>query len=121
MCCHTDIEAVDYTCYLTKPQYSDIRPTSPSTEPITPDRVPMIKSTGEGEINLLVSCFGKVLEYLRDWSCSSNMLDYLRGGSALTFICAATLNFKQQIVLAISPSQSIWGDAWCNGKHVCFP
>ena len=34
--CHTETEAADQTCSLTKSQYTDIRPTSPSTDPITP-------------------------------------------------------------------------------------
>ena len=38
---------------------------------------------------------------------SSNMLVYLRDGSAQTSICAATLRWKLQIKLSISPSHSI--------------
>ena len=34
MCCHTEIEVADQTFYLT--QYTDIGPTSPSTDPIMP-------------------------------------------------------------------------------------
>ena len=36
MCCHTEIEVADQTFYLTRPQYTDTRPTNPSTDPITP-------------------------------------------------------------------------------------
>ena len=35
-CCHTEVEAADPTFYLTQSQYTDTRPTSPSTDPITP-------------------------------------------------------------------------------------
>ena len=35
-CCHTETEVKDQTFYLTKPQYIDTRPTSPSTDPIMP-------------------------------------------------------------------------------------
>ena len=35
-CCHTEIEAVDPTFYLTQSQYTDTGPTSPSAEPIIP-------------------------------------------------------------------------------------
>ena len=35
-CCHTDIEVADQTFHLTQSQYTDTRPTSPSTDPITP-------------------------------------------------------------------------------------
>ena len=33
---HTEIEVADQTFYLTQSQYTDTRPTSPSTDPITP-------------------------------------------------------------------------------------
>ena len=36
MCCHTEIEVADKNFHLTQSQYTDTRPTSPSTEPITP-------------------------------------------------------------------------------------
>ena len=36
MSCHTEIEVADQTFYLTQSQYTDTRPTSPSTDPITP-------------------------------------------------------------------------------------
>ena len=36
-CCHTEIEVVDQTFYFTQSQYTDTGPTSPSTDPITPD------------------------------------------------------------------------------------
>ena len=36
MCCHTKIEVVGQTFYLTQSQYTDTRLTSPSTDPITP-------------------------------------------------------------------------------------
>ena len=36
MCCHTETEVVDKTFYLNQSQYTDTRPTSPSTDPITP-------------------------------------------------------------------------------------
>ena len=36
MFCHTEIEVVDQTFYLTQSQYTDTWPTSPSTDPITP-------------------------------------------------------------------------------------
>ena len=36
-CCHTEIEVADPTFYLTQSQYTDNGPTSPSTDPITPD------------------------------------------------------------------------------------
>ena len=39
MCCHTDIEGADQTCYLTKSQYTDTGPTSPHADPVTPGRV----------------------------------------------------------------------------------
>ena len=35
-CCHTEIEVADQTFYLTQSQYTDTRPTSPSTDNITP-------------------------------------------------------------------------------------
>ena len=35
-CCHTEIEVVDPTFYLTQSQYTDTGPTSPSADPITP-------------------------------------------------------------------------------------
>ena len=35
-CCHTEIEVADPTFYLTQSQYTDTRPTSPSTDPKTP-------------------------------------------------------------------------------------
>ena len=35
-CCHTEIEVADQTLYLTQSQYTDTRPTSPSTDPIAP-------------------------------------------------------------------------------------
>ena len=36
-CCHTEIEVADPTFHLTQSQYTDTRPTSPCTDPITPD------------------------------------------------------------------------------------
>ena len=36
MCCHTDIEEADQTCYLTQSQYTDTGSTSPGSDPITP-------------------------------------------------------------------------------------
>ena len=41
-CCHTEIEVANQTFYLTQSQYTDIGPTSPSTDPITPE--PILKS-----------------------------------------------------------------------------
>ena len=35
-CCHTETEVADQTFHLTQSQYTDIGPTSPSTDPITP-------------------------------------------------------------------------------------
>ena len=35
-CCHSQTEAEDQTCYLTKSFSADIGPTSPSTDPLTP-------------------------------------------------------------------------------------
>ena len=35
-CCHTEIKVADPTFYLTKSQYTDTGPTSPSNDPITP-------------------------------------------------------------------------------------
>ena len=35
-CCHTEIDGADQTFYPTQSQYTDIRPTSPSADPITP-------------------------------------------------------------------------------------
>ena len=35
-CCHTEIEVADQTFYLTQSLYTDIRPTSPSADPIMP-------------------------------------------------------------------------------------
>ena len=35
-CCHAEIETADQTFHLTQSQYTDIGPTSPSTDPITP-------------------------------------------------------------------------------------
>ena len=35
-CCHTEIEVADPTFHLTQSQYTDIGPTSPSADPITP-------------------------------------------------------------------------------------
>ena len=34
-CCHTEIEVADPTFHLKQSQYTDTRPTSPSTDPIT--------------------------------------------------------------------------------------
>ena len=36
MCCHTETEVTDQTFHLTKSQYTDTGPTSPSTDLITP-------------------------------------------------------------------------------------
>ena len=36
-CCHTEIEVADQIFHLTQSQYTDTGPTSPSTDPITPD------------------------------------------------------------------------------------
>ena len=36
VCCHTDIEVADQTFHLTQSQYTDIGPTSPIADPITP-------------------------------------------------------------------------------------
>ena len=35
-CCHTEIEVADQTFHLTQSQYTDIGPTSPNADPITP-------------------------------------------------------------------------------------
>ena len=35
-CCHTEIEVVVQTFYLTQSKYTDTGPTSPSADPITP-------------------------------------------------------------------------------------
>ena len=35
-CCHTEIEVADQTFHLTQSQNTEARPTSPSTDPITP-------------------------------------------------------------------------------------
>ena len=35
-CCHSEIEVADPTFYLTRSQYTDTGPTSPSADPITP-------------------------------------------------------------------------------------
>ena len=35
-CCHTEIEVLDQTFHLTQSQYTDTRPTSPSTDLVTP-------------------------------------------------------------------------------------
>ena len=35
-CCHTEIEAADQTFHLTRSQYTDTGPTSPSADPVTP-------------------------------------------------------------------------------------
>ena len=35
-CCHAETEVADQTFYLTQSQYADTRPTTPSTDPITP-------------------------------------------------------------------------------------
>ena len=35
-CCHTETEVADQTFYLTQLLYTDIMPTSPSADPITP-------------------------------------------------------------------------------------
>ena len=35
-CCHAETEVADQTFYLTRSRYTDTRPTSPSTDPITP-------------------------------------------------------------------------------------
>ena len=35
-CCHTEIEVVDQTFYLTQSQHTGTGPTSPSTDPTTP-------------------------------------------------------------------------------------
>ena len=50
MCCHTETEAADQTFYITQSQYTDTRPTNPSTDPITSGAwqgshgVPILKS-----------------------------------------------------------------------------
>ena len=48
MCCHTQIEVADPTFHLTQSQYTDTKPTSPSTDPVMPGRVanwvPIFKS-----------------------------------------------------------------------------
>ena len=36
MCCHTEIDVADQTFHLTQSQYTDTRPTNPSTDPVTP-------------------------------------------------------------------------------------
>ena len=36
MCCHIEIEVAEQTFYLKQPPYTDIGPTSPSADPITP-------------------------------------------------------------------------------------
>ena len=36
-CCHTETEVADQTFHLTQSQYTDTGPTSPVTDPITPD------------------------------------------------------------------------------------
>ena len=36
LCCHTEIEDANETCYLTKSLHADTRPISPSTNPILP-------------------------------------------------------------------------------------
>ena len=36
-CCHSEIEVADQTFHLTQSQYTGTGPTSPSTDPITPD------------------------------------------------------------------------------------
>ena len=36
MCCRTEIEVADQTFYLTRSQYTDTEPTSPSADPIMP-------------------------------------------------------------------------------------
>ena len=35
-CCHTEIEVADQTFHLTQSQYTDTKPASPNTDPITP-------------------------------------------------------------------------------------
>ena len=35
-CCHTEKEVADQTFYLTQARYTDTRPTSPGTDPMTP-------------------------------------------------------------------------------------
>ena len=60
-CCHTEIEAVDQTIYLTQLQYTETGPTSPSTDPITPgawqgsQRTAKCDSPGGSEVPFLVS------------------------------------------------------------------
>ena len=39
MCCHTEIQVADQTFYPTQSQYTDTGPTSPSADPIAPDKV----------------------------------------------------------------------------------
>ena len=34
LCCHTEIEVVDQTVYLTQSPYTDTEPTSPSADPV---------------------------------------------------------------------------------------
>ena len=34
--CQTEVDVADQICYLTRSHYTDIRPTSPSADPITP-------------------------------------------------------------------------------------
>ena len=45
-CCHTEIEVADQTFYLIQSQYTDTGPTSPSSDPKTPEAtgVPIFKS-----------------------------------------------------------------------------
>ena len=66
-CYHTETEVADQTFYLTQSHYADTGPTSPSADPIR----------------------------LGAWR-PSNMLQYLRDGSAQTTARAATLRQKQQ-------------------------
>ena len=36
ICCYTEIQAADQTCYLNQSQYTDTQLTSPTSDPITP-------------------------------------------------------------------------------------
>ena len=50
-CCHTEIEFADQTFHLTQSQYTDIGPTSPSTDPVM------------DSLNMVPRCVGPVSEW----------------------------------------------------------
>ena len=51
MCCHSEVEVGDQTCYLTQSHCTDSGPASPSTEPLMPG----ILQDGHQSVNFSVT------------------------------------------------------------------